>query len=1193
MNFNLSLRARLLGTSALAAAGTVFFGAGAAVALPPANCSGGPLTDGANIVCSGNSYYSIQGNAGSATVTLNANGDIVMAYDPTIAITGNSNSLTLKANSSAYTYANGYTVYLNGNNNNVTLNDGAQVLLRSYGDGYHEYYAGIAIDGTGNTVTLNNHSHVDVIGQPLNGSYKYNFYAGVDVRGQNFSITLNGGSSVNVTGQGASYYNHYTGIYADNNSAVEADRPSIVLNGGSSINVKDSTSATDENHIVGIDSGTSSFYALAPTVTLNGGSSVNVTGQGGGSNGDYAIGIANAGVDARVTLNDGSSVNVFGKGAGDQGKYTGIVVGEYSYDSDVVGALTLNGGSTVTVNVDSAGSGSTSLGVTTTSFDPTGYVGALTLNGGSSVTVNVLSDSKYAWGLVAAGQQTNVTLNGGSSVTVNAGGGSTGVAKYVAARIIDTAYDPAKVGGITLNGGSSLNVVGTGGGSSNKYVGVFTYGSFSGSGGKYAGHVTLNDSSINLSGNGSSNKYIGVISYGHSSSVTLNGTSQINANQGADPSGSTFVGLLTLGDDASVTLNGDAAINAGLSGSASAVGIAVNGDNATVTLNDNASVTVHTSAAVGGGVVVYGDNAAITLNGNASIDGGNGRGIQVGGLGDTVITGSGTSVSGSTGIEMQTIGGVLNIAGAVTGSGGTAIDVSSGLNTNVTLDGAFIDGDILGSGFGDALTLLGHGVLPGDVSGFNTLGVTSDGIWDMQGTVVADAVTINAGTLAINGYLTASSGVTVTSAGTLGGSGTIAGTVNNFGTISPGNSPGTLNVVGSVTFNSGSTFLVQADSTGADKLNVTGAPGTATINAGTTLQVDLGSGVDGFAGDIVAATGGITGTFNTPDGTALQYTATTVSMQAVSASSFDGASTGGTNAGFTFLDTVMGQAEAGIGSGKQLWGTGLWQSADRDANGTTRGSEQNSAGGAFGGTVLQSGAFNLGLAMGYLDSKVSTKSGGARTSIDSFHLAAYGTYALGGTYLTAAATAAYQDMDVKRNVLSGGVVVGASGAPEAWVGGLGVGVAHPVALEKGFTLTPRASLGWQHMTREGYTESGGGLAGISVNDITAEALRSKIGADLSLKIHDPYAGWTIRPTLSAALARDWRLGDETASGTFNSTGAGFSAALDTRDQTYLAVGAGVELSLGDGITAFTSYNGEFGGGVETAGGVRLGARIEW
>jgi fibronectin-binding autotransporter adhesin len=191
------------------------------------------------------------------------------------------------------------------------------------------------------------------------------------------------------------------------------------------------------------------------------------------------------------------------------------------------------------------------------------------------------------------------------------------------------------------------------------------------------------------------------------------------------------------------------------------------------------------------------------------------------------------------------------------------------------------------------------------------------------------------------------------------------------------------------------------------------------------------------------------------------------------------------------------------------------------------------------------------------------------------------------------ATVAYQDLDIDRRVLSGGALANANGSPKAWVGGIGIGAAHPVALDGGFTLTPRANLGWQHLAREGYTESGGGLAAVSIDDMEADAVRGEVGADLSLNIHDPYASWTIRPRLSAALARDWRLGDDTASGTFSTSGAGFTAALDTRDQTYLAVGAGVDMSLGNGVTAFASYEGSVGGDVETRGGVRLGARIEW
>ena len=62
--------------------------------------------------------------------------------------------------------------------------------------------------------------------------------------------------------------------------------------------------------------------------------------------------------------------------------------------------------------------------------------------------------------------------------------------------------------------------------------------------------------------------------------------------------------------------------------------------------------------------------------------------------------------------------------------------------------------------------------------------------------------------------------------GVLGGNGTFVGTVTNNGIVAPGNSIGTLNVVGSYTQAAGSTYQVETNVAGqADRINVTRCAG--------------------------------------------------------------------------------------------------------------------------------------------------------------------------------------------------------------------------------------------------------------------------------------------------------------------------------------------------------------------------------
>ena len=107
--------------------------------------------------------------------------------------------------------------------------------------------------------------------------------------------------------------------------------------------------------------------------------------------------------------------------------------------------------------------------------------------------------------------------------------------------------------------------------------------------------------------------------------------------------------------------------------------------------------------------------------------------------------------------------------------------------------------------------------------------------------------------------------VVVGPGGLMTGNGPLVGTLINRGTVSPGHSPGTLNVVGSYTQTASGTYLAEiASPSSYDRIAVSGTPGTASL-AGTISPVLLSGyrppGNTVFPG-VVTATGGITGTFS-------------------------------------------------------------------------------------------------------------------------------------------------------------------------------------------------------------------------------------------------------------------------------------------------------------------------------------------
>ena len=172
---------------------------------------------------------------------------------------------------------------------------------------------------------------------------------------------------------------------------------------------------------------------------------------------------------------------------------------------------------------------------------------------------------------------------------------------------------------------------------------------------------------------------------------------------------------------------------------------------------------------------------------------------------------------------------------------GLGVVLTTGANNTSTVFSGTI-----GSVFGDgSLTKIGTGSF------------TLNGVNTYEGATV-----VTGGSLIVNGSIASSSGVTVAAGALLGGSGTVPTTIINGGTLSPGNSPGTLAVRGNLTFNPGSTYLAEIQGANADRVNVTG---TAAL-AGTLRLAPLG-GAYAFnsAYTLLSAAGGRTGTFSPVD----------------------------------------------------------------------------------------------------------------------------------------------------------------------------------------------------------------------------------------------------------------------------------------------------------------------------------------
>jgi autotransporter-associated beta strand protein len=125
---------------------------------------------------------------------------------------------------------------------------------------------------------------------------------------------------------------------------------------------------------------------------------------------------------------------------------------------------------------------------------------------------------------------------------------------------------------------------------------------------------------------------------------------------------------------------------------------------------------------------------------------------------------------------------------------------------------------------------------------------------------VGGLTTVSAGKLLVDGSLSGAGALTVSSGAILGGVGTISKACTISGTLAPGDSIGTIHLVGAQVMATGSTLEIEVNPITSDLVDVTG---TFDVQNGATLALlfDAGDYEIPFSRTIVQTTGGRTGQF--------------------------------------------------------------------------------------------------------------------------------------------------------------------------------------------------------------------------------------------------------------------------------------------------------------------------------------------
>ncbi|WP_206245260.1 hypothetical protein [Novosphingobium terrae] len=803
--------------------------------------------------------YDVTADA-SSTLTTHA------GFGTTIYQVASGTTLTLGTNGSsgsAVTLAGNGNVVLNGTVN--TTNQAALTSTAVLNSDFTSANSILTVTNNGTLASTRSSSSGTTGTVLLPSSYSSTGYTG--------STFINNGTvSFTDTTGGSSTYAAVSSVTVANNGTINATGGTAVsattLNNTGSITSNGVAVSTSNSTTTNSGTITSTAGAAIRSAVIYGGGDTLINLAGGTINGvGAAVQMSNALVSNAGTINGNVDLSYSPSGG------TGYITSAYIANGGTLnGNLTFGSGNDILIETGAGfgvtgtidgGAGTNWVGhqrsgtatVTLGSTLPNTFSGEFSVAAGSASQVTLTGPSAYAGNIYVGGDGTiiNQLATTGTVYGLNASGIS--YAPYLKTELASF-VNRANVGGVSLNTTSFDNSAIIGSASlTGTALSVGT-----------AGSMVFNNSGT-------------IINNGNTPAASLSVTT---GNSTVTNSGTITGGLIATANYFSVTntanpvtldlINSGTITGKATTGSYNNYGLTAYGYNvARLSLNNSGTIT-------------NGVNAYVTNNspGGASFDvvnSGTISGQPYGSLVGTAIYATGYNLGRLSVTNSGTINGGISLSGGdvtVINNGTINGDISTGTgNATIAMNGAFSGSIYAGTGFYvgtqvNTLSINGGSqsapVAFKSIYGINTLTQTG-GFATVSGAATFDSATLTGGRLVgLAGSVLSAANFTVGSNATFGSAGTVKGNVTVSGTLSPGASPGTMTVNGNVTLNSGSTSLFEITPTVSDKLVVNGK---MTIQSGSTLQIAASSPVKvGSTLDLISATGGVSGTYDTVTGMA-------------------------------------------------------------------------------------------------------------------------------------------------------------------------------------------------------------------------------------------------------------------------------------------------------------------------------------
>jgi outer membrane autotransporter protein len=669
--------------------------------------------------------------------------------------------------------------------------------------------------------------------------------------------------------------------------------------------------------------------------------------------------------------------------------------------------------------------------------------------------------------------------------------------------------------------------------------------------------------------------HTGTVADGINLAGALSGVSVVN-NVGANSKGTlTFSGTSTVAGSVGATGAALFAINAGATGKAvifsgdvTATSLTYSGDG-TVSLNGNFT-----------GTVAMGNGNTRILNVGAGKNIGT---VNCTGTGGTVNFAGSTAIGGNLG-NQGTCGLVaINLnGGTVTTGGNNLVATTVNINNSAVLQ---LTGTNT-AGISNTYALNNSATL--DLQNYNTVAWVS--VTSVSGTTLKTTISSATPGAASHGYINLS--------GYGASSATLASGTNLVVSVTPG-----------VTIASGTQYKI-IDTGSASTYNVTISSGprysfTKVADANDLIiQASAGTGYVATSGisssdpasaaatTLFPMTGTATGSTATLitylDGlsaavlaTEVKKLAPTTSLPIIQTTSV--AMNGALGTVSTRLAAMRGDTELAVGAmsgisagdvspSKEFWAKGFGGYGKQSRDNAFDGYKSEGLGLTFGFDREVGDSIRLGSAFSYADTKVDVLDArtGDWTKAKTYQLTVYGSKELGAAYVEASGAFGVHKFDTLRATPNSTTATGNFKGSQ-WTlrasGGLRMTYGS-------YNMIPMAGLTYSSLTRDAYTETGGGGAALAYNKLTTDRLRSDVG--IRFASADNTA--SVRPEIHAAWLHDFSDQKVDTVAAFAGGGAAFSTPGQVLKKDALNFGGGLTFSPNrlTNITVTYDYEGRSG-----------------